>query len=183
MDRRDGDGGYMVITQCDDHKPRRNKVEELGIRIAHQFKSDNFLNMQLHPKDTGATFFEIDEQLGKNSHETDGPWEPAGPDWQRAINLERVSGIVAAELQCQDPEAVANKWSDISEIPLENDLTLNLDNASLRFVSCSDGRPEGLGGMDLLAPGKTEILKDAETLGIKTNDSQINLCGMRISLL
>ncbi|GIT33286.1 MAG: hypothetical protein Ct9H300mP3_08170 [Gammaproteobacteria bacterium] len=25
--------------------------------------------MQLHPKDTGATFFEIDEQLGDGAHE------------------------------------------------------------------------------------------------------------------
>ena len=50
--------------------------------------------MQLHPKDTGATFFEIDEQLGADAHVSDGPWEPAGPNWQRARQIERVSGIV-----------------------------------------------------------------------------------------
>ena len=26
LDRRGGDGGYMVITQCDDHAPRRRRV-------------------------------------------------------------------------------------------------------------------------------------------------------------
>lgn len=183
LEKRGGDGGYMVITQCDDHLPRRARIEELGVRIAHQFDNDRFLNMQLHPKDTGATFFEIDEQLGDGAHNIDGPWEPAGPDWQKSKKLDRVSGILAAELQCEDPEDVAKKWSDIAEIPLEDDLSLALDNASLRFVPCSDGRPEGLGGIDVSAPGRMEILKMAETLGLETNDSQVYLCGMRINLI
>ena len=183
LDRRGGDGGYMVITQCDDHAPRRSRVEELGIRIAHQFDNENFLNMQLHPKDTGATFFEIDEQLGEGAEDIDGPWGPAGPDWQRAKNTDRVDGILAAELQCDDPEAVAKKWSDIAEIPLDKELNLELDNASLRFIPCSDGRPEGLGGLDLSAPGKLEILQTADSLGLQTGDSQVQICGMRLNLL
>ena len=64
LERRGGDGGYMVITQCDDHAPRRRRVDELGIRIVTQFETDHFRNMQLHPKDTGGSFFEIDQQLG-----------------------------------------------------------------------------------------------------------------------
>ena len=37
---------------------------------------------------------------------------------------------------------------------------MELDNASLRFVELfTDGRPEGLGGLDLSAPGKEEILE------------------------
>ena len=183
LDRRGGDGGYMVITQCDDHAPRRSRVEALGIRIAHQFDNEHFLNMQLHPKDTGATFFEIDEQLGEGADDIDGPWGPAGPDWQRAKNTDRVDGILAAELQCDDPEAVAKKWSDIAEIPLVEELNLELDNASLRFIPCSDGRPEGLGGLDLSSPGKLEILQTADSLGLQTGDSQVQICGMRLNLL
>lgn len=183
LDRRGGDGGYMVITQCDNHAPRRARVDELGIRIAHQFDNEQFLNMQLHPKDTGATFFEIDEQLGEGAHEVDGPWAPAGPDWQRAKNTNRVNGILAAELQCDEPVAIAKKWGDISEIALVDSLTLELENASLRFVSCVDGRPEGLGGLDLSAPGKFEILKAADNLGLQTGDSQIYICGMRLNLI
>ena len=183
LDRRGGDGGYMVITQCDDHAPRRSRVEELGIRIAHQFDNEHFLNMQLHPKDTGATFFEIDEQLGEGAQDIDGPWGPAGPDWQRAKNTDRVDGILAAELQCDDPESVAKKWSDIAEIPLDEELNLELDNASLRFIRRSDGRPEGLGGLDLSAPGKLEILQTSDSLGLQTGDSQVQICGMRLNLL
>ena len=91
--------------------------------------------------------------------------------------------ILAAELQCDDPEAVAKKWSDIAEIPIDEDLNLKLDNASLRFVPRSDGRPEGLGGLDLSAPGKLEILQTADSLGLQTGDSQVHICGMRLNLL
>jgi hypothetical protein len=183
LERRGGDGGYMVITQCDDHAPRRARVEELGVRLAHQFTTDDFRNMQLHPKDTGATFFEIDEQLGASAHDPDGPWEPAGPNWQRAKNTQRVNGITAAELQCNNPGQVAARWAEIAQLPVADDLSIELDNATLRFVPCTDGRPEGLGGIDIRASDKPAILAAAEARGAKRSEEQIYLCGMRINLV
>ena len=183
LERRGGDGGYMVITQCDDHAPRRARVEALGIRIVNQFETDEFRNMQMHPKDTGGSFFEIDEQLGESAHQPDGPWEPAGHNWQRAKFTERVRGIVGAELQCDDPGAVAARWSEISEIPLNADGTLSLDNATLRFVPCTDGRPEGLGGIDVACADKDAILAAADRLEMRSGDSQVYVCGMRINLV
>jgi hypothetical protein len=124
LQRRQGDGGYMVITQCDDHAPRRARVESLGVRIVNQFETDEFRNMQMHPKDTGGSFFEIDEQVGAGAHDADGPWEPAGDNWQRARHTQRVTGIAAAELQCDDPAAVAARWGQIAELPVSDDLTI-----------------------------------------------------------
>ncbi len=183
LERRGGDGGYMVITQCDDHTPRRAQVEALGVRIAHQFETHQFRNMQLHPKDTGATFFEIDEQLGEGALDPDGPWEPAGPDWQRSISTERVNGIVAAELQCDDPVGVAKRWGDIAQLPVTPDLEIVLDNATLRFVPCTDGRPEGLGGIDVACTDAPAVLAAAQAIGARRSDTQIYLCGMRINLI
>ena len=183
LERRGGDGGYMVITQCDDHMPRRNRVKELGVRIALQFEHDEYLGMQLHPKDTGATFFEIDEQLGENAHAEDGPWDPAGPDWQRAKKTDRVNGIIAAELQCDDPAATAAKWGAIAELPVSASNTIELDNATLRFVPCTDGRPEGLGGIDVVSTNKGAILDAADRIGAKRSDSQVYLGGIRINLV
>jgi hypothetical protein len=185
LERRGGNGGYMVITQCDDHAPRRARVEELGIRIVNQFETDDFRNMQMHPKDTGGSFFEIDEQVGPDAHDPDGPWEPAGPNWKAGQRLERVAGIVAAELQCDDPLSVATRWSEIAQIELAEGPTgpiLELDNATLRFVPCSDGRPEGLGGIDIATNDKTAILAAAEARGAVSGDDQVYLCGMRMNL-
>ncbi|MBT4162549.1 MAG: hypothetical protein HOC70_11115 [Gammaproteobacteria bacterium] len=186
LERRSGDGGYMVITQCDDHPPRRSRVDELGVRIVNESSSDEFINMQLHPRDTGGSFFEIDQQLGDGSLDADGPWHPAGPDWQRSKRLDRVVGIAAAEVQCDDPEAVARRWGEIAETDIELSdgcFILPMDNANVRFVSCTDGRPEGLGCIDLLAVDRDAILDAAGRRDCITADNQVTLCGLRMNLL
>ncbi len=183
--RRGGDGGYMVITQCDEHRPRRKRVQDLGVRIVNQFESHGFRNMQLHPKDTGGSFFEIDQQAGEGGNLPDGPWEPAGPNWQESKSLTRVTGISAAEIQCDDPAAVAGRWSEIAQIAAEQKdgrWEIPLDNATLRFVPCSDGRPEGLGGIDVTTADRDAILAAAEARSAVTAADQIQLCGMRINL-
>lgn len=185
LERRGGDGGYMVITQCDDHIPRRARAEALGIRIVGQFETSEFRHMQLHPRDTGGSFFEIDEQLGDRCHDPDGPWEPAGPDWHGYRRLDRVTGIVAAEVQCDDPDKIAARWSEISEIALTgtSDPVLPLDNAAVRFVPCTDGRPEGLGGIDVSCVDAGAVLQAAAVRGVRSGDSQVFLCGLRVNLV
>lgn len=186
LERRGGDGGYMVITQCDDHRPRRKRVQDLGIRVVNQFETHEFRNMQLHPKDTGGSFFEIDEQLGRDAHAADGPWEPAGPDWRAGRSLTRVTGIVGAEIQCEDPQRVAARWAEIAELAVTEQHghpALGLDNAILRFVPCSDGRPEGLGGIDVATADREAILHAARARDAMTAPEQVYLCGMRINLV
>ncbi len=189
LERRGGDGGYMVITQCDDHTPRRARVDALGVRLAHSFdKPGVFRNMQMHPKDTGGSFFEIDEQQGRNAHDLDGPWDPAGgPDWKAGQRLDVVSAITAAELQVDDPAATSARWSEIAEIPLTREAAGNpvlpLDGAAVRFVPISDGRPEGLGAIDLTVVDRPRLLAAARARDAYRSDSQVYLCGMRINLV
>jgi hypothetical protein len=183
LERRGGDGGYMVITQCDDHAPRAKRVEDLGVRVVTFSEGATFKHMQLHPKDTGGSFFEIDEQCGEGAHDEDGPWGPAGPDWQRAKRTERVTGIVAAEMQCDDPSDVAARWADIAELEVGPANTVALDNATLRFVECTDGRPEGLGAIDVAVSDTQAVLRAAEAMDARTGDLQVTLCGIRINLV
>jgi hypothetical protein len=180
--RRGGNGGYMVITQCDDHDPRRARVSELGVRLVADQDGPEYRLMQLHPKDTGGTFFEIDEQLGDAAHEEDGPWHPAGPNWQRAKQTGRVAGIVGAEVQCDDPAKVAERWAEIAEIELQG-TTMQLQNAEVRFVSISDGRPEGLSAIDVVANDREAIIAAAAIVDGVISEHQIELCGLRINLL
>ena len=166
LDRRGGDGGYMVITQCDDQTPRRAKFDALGIRLVSDHTGETFTNMQLHPKDTGGSFFEIDQMSGEGAHDLDGPWHPAGPNWT-AGHTDRVAGISAAVMQCNDPDAVASRWSAIAEIPLAGNI-LPLDNAELRFVPCADGRPEGLSELDIVANDLDAVLQAADKRGVRS---------------
>jgi hypothetical protein len=144
--------------------------------------------MQLHPKDTGGSFFEIDQQLGPDGWSDDGPWEPAGgADWKRARRLDRVAGIVAAEMQVPDPVATAARWSEIAEIPRARDgggsPRLELEDATLRFVVPTDGRGEGLGAIDLRAVDRGAVMTAARQRGRDRGDAQVYLCGMRMNLV
>ena len=153
LERRGGDGGYMVILQCDGPEPYRARAAELGIRTAFEHDEPGYRIWQLHPRDTGGAFLEIDFQRG--GEDLDGPWHPAGPDWQAAVRTDVVSGIVAAEIQAEEPVALAARWSRLLGRAAERGdagcATIALDGAVLRFVPDRDGRGEGLGGFDVLA--------------------------------
>ncbi len=187
LDRRHGDGGYMVIAQVDDIARRRDRAAELGVRIAFDlhFPGEGHDGMQLHPGDTGGSFFEMDKMLMPGGDDVGGPWYPAGENWEPYVNTSRVSGISAAELQSPEPERLAQRWSDIAEIELVADAdghpTMQLDDATLRFVEAADGRGEGLGGIDVVAEDQPAILDAAERLDCLSGD-QVIVAGLRVNL-
>ncbi|MDO8431162.1 MAG: VOC family protein [Candidatus Binatus sp.] len=183
LERRGGDGGYMVITQCDDHAPRKRRVAELGIRKVMEEDSPGYCAMQLHPRDTGGSFLEIDFQPGGEA--PDGPWAPAGKNWKQAVRTEVVKAITAAEIQSPDRNALAARWSEIVEIPLTQDArgnpTLQLENAKLRFVDATDGRGEGLGGIELAVVDRKRLLAAAEKIHRRISDDQVMIAGIRFT--
>lgn len=182
LDRRNGDGGYMVICQCDDQAPRKRRVAELGIRKAMEHDEPEFRIMQLHPRDTGGCFLEIDEQLGDAE-----AWMPAGKNWKSVVRTEVVSGIAAVEIQSPDPTELANRWGQIVELPVKTDAagmqSLHFDNADVRFVKDTDGRGEGLGGVDLIVANRARLLAAAERRGKRISDDMVNICGTRFRLV
>ncbi len=185
-ERRGGDGGYMVICQCDDHAARKARVAELGLRVVAERDTETSCLMQLHPQDTGGSFLEIDWHKGADdefpgwSHAIRGPW----PDF---IRTGRVSAIVAAEIQSPDPAKLAARWSEIIEQPLVADATGNaslaIDNATIRFVAASDGRPEGLGGIDLRATDAEAARGAAKQRGLLRDDGVLLIGGLRMRLV
>ena len=88
-------------------------------------------------------------------------------------------------MQCDDPGRIASRWSEIAEIPLtgNDDPVLPLANADVRFVPCTDGRPEGLGGIDVSCADPGAVLAAAERRAVRSGDSQVYLCGMRVNLV
>ena len=187
LHRRDGDGGYMVICQCDSRATqlaRRARAGALGVRIAWERDLDGFRCMQLHPGDTGGAFFELDWDP---HDESQGHWEPAGGSgWESARNTDVVSHYTAVELQSHDPLAMAQRWADIAGIPLGHDgqgrTVLPLENADLRFVEATDGRGDGLGGVDLVVNDRERLLDAAAARGCRVADDRVDVCGVRFHL-
>ncbi|HEX6841958.1 MAG TPA: VOC family protein [Stellaceae bacterium] len=184
LERRGGDGGYMVILDCDDIERRRRRMETIGVRIANALRYESYTGIQLHPRDTGGTMLEFNHTTGGAS--LDGPYHPAGPDWRRAVRDDVTTALLAAELQSPDPSALAARWSEIVERPVtrsaSGDAEIILDLGALRFVSETDGRGEGLGGIDLRVANRARITDAAAQRGCRVDDNVITVCGTRFRL-
>ena len=188
LTRRNGDGGYMVICQCDSHETqlaRKARAAELGVRIALDHEEPGFHVMQLHPADTGGAFFEIDWDA---KMEPEGHWAPAGGGgWPAQRRTEIVSAYAGVELQSPDPQSLAERWSSIAELPLGRDaqgrLEMRLENVGVRFVEMGDERGEGLAGLDLKLADRAQLLRRADERGCRVSDNQVVVCGVRFNLV
>ena len=183
--RRNGEGGYMVIIDCDDIAPWIDHVAAVGVRIAADLNyAGEYRGLQLHPRDTGGALLEIN--WSHDGANLAGPYHPAGPDWHGATGAAAAAAITAAEIQSDDPAALAARWGHILQKPVQTVggiATLALEMGSLRFVPATDGRGEGLGGIDVRVTDRARALRQAAALGIAVTGGMLTICGTRIRLV
>ncbi len=184
LERRGGDGGYMVIFNGDDMERWRNHMGEVGVRIAASLAHGDYEGLQLHPRDTGGALLEINKTLG--GEDLQGPYAPAGPDWQQAIRTKRVKRIAGAVLQADDPERLARRWGEVLAQPASRAgngrWQVEVGNAVLRFVEARDGRGEGLAGIDLEVTDPQSITAAATACGCAWDGDAVMVGGVRFSL-
>jgi catechol 2,3-dioxygenase-like lactoylglutathione lyase family enzyme len=176
LERRGGDGGYMLVLQTRDLGCERERIEKLGVRVVWEIDTGRAKVVHLHPRDIGSSLVSFDQMSEWEA------WEWAGPDWHSKVRRDSTTGIVAAELQSQDPERCAARWSEVLGIPWR-DFEIPLDEGTLRFVEVADGRGEGLGGVDIAATAAPEVLKRARNRGLPIDGNCITLCGARVRLV
>ena len=65
LERRGGEGGYMVLLQTDELQQHKTRVENDGMRIVHDGKVDahgaSIHGIHLHPKDVGGAILSLDQ--------------------------------------------------------------------------------------------------------------------------
>lgn len=185
LERRGGDGGYIVILQCDEIDARRARYEALGVRIIASLTRDDSDGVQLHPRDTGGAMLQTSWNAGDEV--PDGPWHPAGDDWKPYVRTGRVTAMTAAELQSDDPATLAARWGEIlGDSPVKDangTAILRLDDAILRFVLATDGRGEGLGGVDLAVADRDAVLAAAAARNRPVSGDVVTVCGTRFRLV
>jgi hypothetical protein len=182
LDRRGGAGGYMVITQVDDLDGRRRRCAALGVRVANEIRHDEYHELQLHPRDVGAAMLSFSHQAPVGA--AGDPWHPAGPGGAAGFASRVVGAMVGAELQGDDPEGLAARWSAVTERPLGRDASghpvIVLDDATLRFVAARDGRGEGLAGLDLTCADPAGVRARAAARGLAmVGPDTVVICGVR----
>ena len=185
LERRGGDGGYMVITQCDDIAAARERVAGLSIRLVADMGRGEDQGIQLHPKDVPGAIVELRQNHGAG--DDDPPWDPAGPDWAPARRLDVVRAMLAAEIQTGDPAALAERWGEVFDRAVSTSDAghpqLAFDDATVRFVPATDGRGLGLGGLDIPTVDRQRVLEAAESRGCLASDDLVVACGMRFRLV
>ena len=163
LDRRGGDGGYMVIVQVDDLDAHRAHIAENDIRIAFEAAGPGIAGIHLHPADVGGAIVSIDQADPAES------WGWAGPDWAYHRNSSVVSDMVGAELQADDPDTMAARWSVALNRPVGAGRTIELDDATLRFVATIDERGDGLRAIDAVAVDRARAGEALEIGGARFN--------------
>lgn len=187
LKRRDGDGGYMVILLCADAVAQRERIAGLGVRVVHEIDRPAYIGTHFHPQDTGGVLLSVDSvEPGADYLDPFCSWEPGGPDWKDAVRTDVSSDLLAAEIQSEDPAALAARWSEILALPAhasEVGQRIDLEQGHLRFVGIADGRPAGLGAIDVKVADVDKVTADARSRGLPVQDNQVMLCGTRVNLV
>lgn len=180
LQRRNGDGGYMLIFQTDDHARYRARVGELGMRVVTDVTYSGYTCMQLHPADNGGTFLEIDH------NDPADEWVPAGRDWKSHVDTTLVTGFTQADVSCTDPERTSGVWGSVTELPVTIGRNCGMhkvrpDGFCVRFVPAG-ARGEGLDAVDVSVRDRAEILRRASDRGLPHDDESVTVCGVRFVL-
>ena len=177
LDRRGGDGGYMVIIQVDDYDEAKNNVKENNITVVWESEHPEARAIHLHPKQMGGAIVSLDWMNPKES------WKWAGPSWGDFVNTSTVQRFVGVEIQSNDPEDMKDKWQSVLKMPSErvSDNQINLDNTWIRFIEDLDGRGAGVSSFCIEANDKEALLKKASDLGL-VQEGNIFIGGVKFLL-
>ena len=180
LDRRGGDGGYMVILQTEDLDAHRKQLAELDVRIVWEHTLEDIATIHLHPKDVGGAILSLDVADPPSS------WRWAGPDWETHRRTDTTAWIDGVQIQSSNPRDTAEQWSRITgsrviDAP-EGGVEIPLDAGWLRFVEAVDGRGDGVAAVEFVVNDVDEVLANAREAGLEPGAGEFTICGTRILL-
>ncbi len=180
LDKRGGDGGYMVILQTADLRADRKRLAALGVRTVWQIELDDIATVHLHPRDIGGAIVSLDQPVPPAS------WRWGGPDWRAKSRTDVVRAITSATIQAEDPARMAARWAEVLGLDAPRragaGATLALSPGTLHFVPIADGRGEGVSAFGVTATNAERALTVARTRGLKVADRSVSVGGVLVNL-
>lgn len=104
LDRRGGDGGYMLMFQVDDVTAARERARELEVREVFEVRTDEIDEVHLHPADMRGAIVSLSRP------EPRGSWCWGGPDWPARAAVLQIAG---ATVGVADAPTVTERWSHV----------------------------------------------------------------------
>ena len=180
IEKRGGDGGYMVILQVHDIAKARAAIAAAGARVVEDISLKGVEASHIHPRDIGGAIVSLDWM------DSWGRWEWGGPVWRENRRTDVSTRIVGAEIQSADPDAMSARWSEVLAMPREQAaagwrIPLEEDG-EIRFVTAIDGRGDGLRAFDITVKDPAAVRETARARGAFT-DGEVVLCGTVVKLV
>ena len=165
LQKRGGDGGYMVIIQVDDFDKTKSLVHDNEIEIVWDTDLPEAKAIHLHPKQMGGAIVSLDWMNPKES------WKWAGPEWNKYIT-DDIKGIDGVEIQANNPEEMFNRWKDILDASNinESEKKIYLDNTWISFTD-EDDRGSGISAFSLITDNKELLISKAKEFGFLQGDN------------
>jgi hypothetical protein len=189
IERRRGDGGYMVILQVPDAVKERERIAALGVRAVEKKDLAEYKYTHFHPSDTAGVLLSIDQTVAPAGTDPKLWWPPASKDWLPHARSNITNGLAGVEIQAHDPDAAAALWSRILNRPVEGDIIRLDDDGEIRFVPIADDRGPGVSAFDVRVVDRDHVMhEDKKRRGTASthlphSPAQIELCGCRINLV
>ena len=145
--KRKGDGGYMVMYECDDLDDRIAQITQHDVRVVWAGDFPKIRGRHLHPRDVGGALVSIDQPV------PNGSWAWAGPSWEVHRNESVVDGIAGITIGAADVAAMASRWSELGI------------GRAVEFAGVGE-RGEGIDGVDLIAADRSRRGETHDICGV-----------------
>lgn len=182
LERRGGNGGYMVIVQTEDLGREKTRVEGEGINIvwnADREEEDiRAKAIHLHPRDVGGAILSIDEMTPPKA------WLWASSSWEKNVRTEVSNFLNGVYIQSKDPESMMRSWERAlgkEAIYENNQFKIQLEGSRVVFVEDTDGRGDGIEAFEINVNDKEKVLKSAESKGL-IRDKEVYIGGVKFFL-
>ena len=178
LERRKGDGGYMVILQVPDIDAAKQRCTAHGVRLVWEANYHDVRSFHMHPRDIGGAIVSLDQPKPAES------WRWGGPDWKKHVRTGVTTEIVGVDIQCEDPSAMADRWSEVMGQAIADGTNgtprLALERGHfVQFVPDKDGRGDGVSAVYVRAADAGKLKAAAKQRGFKVNGESVEMGGVR----
>ena len=181
---RRGEGGYMLIMQCEDGLAARAHALAQGAQAVWQTDEKGIRATHFHPRSVPGAILSLDSM--EETEPATGPgrrWDWAGPDWRAHLRDNGIRGLAGAVVEAAENADVAGRWSAVLGRPASDDASpqIDLEGGKLRFVPAASGDAL-FSEFSLEHAEPAAVLERARELGLETSDSVVRVAGVGVEL-
>ncbi len=179
LERRGGDGGYMVMLQSTRLDDDRRRIDALGIRVVWQLDLEDIRDTHLHPADVGGAILALDDARPPAS------WRWAGPGWEAHVRPGGARAITGVQLAGADPAALAGRWAQVLDrpaIPTPDGFEIGLAPGALRFTRSPGDPAPHIVGYQIAVADRARVLATARARALDVAGDTVTIAGTRFAL-